>query len=147
MPTDFSSFLRGWLTVAIFGALGLLLAGLLLGLSSLIRPKRPSAEKAIPYESGVDPVGDGWSQSQIRYYIFALLFVMFDSGALAFLILFNVPFAAIGGILALPCFGLNLSVSSLVGFIALFGIAIQNGVILIERIRELQREGRPLRDG
>ena len=78
MPTDFSSFLRGWLTVAIFGALGLLLAGLLLGLSALIRPKRPSAEKAIPYESGVDPVGDGWSQSQIRYYIFALLFVMFD---------------------------------------------------------------------
>ena len=78
MPTDFSSFLRGWLTVAIFGALGLLLAGLLLGLSALLRPKRPSAEKSIPYESGVDPVGDGWSQSQIRYYIFALLFVMFD---------------------------------------------------------------------
>lgn len=78
MPSDFSSFLRGWLTVAIFGALGLLLAGLLLGLSALLRPKKPSAEKSIPYESGVDPVGDGWSQSQIRYYIFALLFVMFD---------------------------------------------------------------------
>ena len=78
MPTDFSSFLRGWLTVAIFGALGLLLAGLLLGLSALVRPKRPTPEKSIPYESGVDPVGDGWSQSQIRYYIFALLFVMFD---------------------------------------------------------------------
>ena len=78
MPTDFSSFLRGWLTVAIFGALGLLLAGLLLGLSALLRPKRPSVEKAIPYESGVDPVGTGWSQSQIRYYVFALLFVIFD---------------------------------------------------------------------
>ena len=78
MPTDFSSFLRGWLTVAIFGALGLLLAGLLLGLSALLRPKRPTVEKSIAYESGVDPVGDGWSQSQIRYYIFALLFVMFD---------------------------------------------------------------------
>lgn len=78
MSADFSSFLRGWLTVAIFGALGLLLAGLLLGLSALVRPKRPSLEKSIPYESGVDPVGDGWSQSQIRYYIFALLFVVFD---------------------------------------------------------------------
>ena len=78
MPSDFSSFLRGWLTVAIFGALGLLLAGLLLGLSALLRPKKPSAEKSIPYESGVDPIGDGWSQSQIRYYIFALLFVVFD---------------------------------------------------------------------
>ena len=79
MPTpDFSSFLRGWLTVAIFGALGLLLAGLLLGVSALIRPNRPSADKSMAYESGVDPVGDGWSQSQIRYYIFALLFVVFD---------------------------------------------------------------------
>jgi NADH-quinone oxidoreductase subunit A len=78
MPTDFSSFLRGWLTVAIFGVLGLVLAGLLLGLSALVRPRRPSPEKSIPYESGVDPVGEGWSQSQIRYYIFALLFVMFD---------------------------------------------------------------------
>ena len=42
-------------------------------------PARPAApQKYIPYESGVDPVGDGWSQSQIRYYMFALLFVMFD---------------------------------------------------------------------
>ena len=54
------------------------LAGLLLGLSGLVRPSRPNTEKFIPYESGVDPVGDGWSQSQIRYYIFALLFVVFD---------------------------------------------------------------------
>jgi NADH-quinone oxidoreductase subunit A len=78
MSADFSSFLRGWLTVAIFGALGLLLAGLLLGVSALVRPRRPSREKSLAYESGVDPVGDGWSQSQIRYYIFALLFVVFD---------------------------------------------------------------------
>ena len=39
---------------------------------------RPQPEKYIAYESGVDPVGFGWSQSQVRYYIFALLFVMFD---------------------------------------------------------------------
>jgi NADH-quinone oxidoreductase subunit A len=78
MPETFSDFLRGWLTVPLFGGLGLLLAGLLLGVSALIRPQRPSVAKAMPYESGVDPVGDGWSQSQIRYYIFALLFVIFD---------------------------------------------------------------------
>ena len=41
-------------------------------------PTRPQPEKYLNYESGVDPVGTGWSQSQIRYYIFALLFVMFD---------------------------------------------------------------------
>jgi NADH-quinone oxidoreductase subunit A len=78
MPETFSDFLRGWLTVALFGGLGLLLAGLLLGVSALVRPRRPSVAKSTPYESGVDPVGDGWSQSQIRYYIFALLFVVFD---------------------------------------------------------------------
>ena len=73
--------------------------------------------------------------------IFFLLFTAFDSGKLATLILLNVPFAAVGGILVLPLAGLALSVSALVGFIALFGISIQNGVILVERIRELRRSG------
>ena len=43
-----------------------------------MRPSRPQAGKYVSYESGVDPVGSMWSQSQVRYYIFALLFVMFD---------------------------------------------------------------------
>jgi NADH-quinone oxidoreductase subunit A len=73
-----SEFLRSYLTVAIFGVVAFALVGALLGLGSLIRPTRPQPEKYINYESGVDPVGLGWSQSQIRYYIFALLFVMFD---------------------------------------------------------------------
>lgn len=73
-----SDFLRSYLTVAIFGALGLLLVGLLVMIGYLIRPDRPQAQKYMSYESGVDPVGSLWSQSQIRYYIFALLFVMFD---------------------------------------------------------------------
>ncbi len=75
---SFSDFLRTYLTVAIFMVAAIGLIALLLGVSSLIRPVRPSAEKLTSYESGVDPVGDGWSQSQIRYYVFALLFVMFD---------------------------------------------------------------------
>ena len=73
-----SDFLRSYLTVAIFGLVGLGLVSLLLGLASIFRPTRPSVQKYMVYESGVDPVGTGWSQSQIRYYIFALLFVMFD---------------------------------------------------------------------
>jgi len=44
----------------------------------LLRPSKPTREKMLTYESGVDPVGEGWSQSQVRYYIFALLFVIFD---------------------------------------------------------------------
>lgn len=73
--------------------------------------------------------------------IFFLLFVAFDSSWIAFLILLDVPFAAVGGIFALPLAGLDLSVSALVGFMALFGIAMLNGVILVERIRELRRHG------
>src|SRR5262245_52831633 len=78
--------------------------------------------------------------------IFFLLFTAFDSGRFAMLILLNVPFAAIGGILALPIAGLTLSVSALVGFIALFGVSVQNGVLLVERIRDLRRAGTPLAD-
>ena len=74
----YSDFVRLYLTVGIFAALGLGLAAGLLGLGKLVRPTRPQSEKYLTYESGVDPVGTGWSQSQIRYYIFALMFVMFD---------------------------------------------------------------------
>ena len=73
-----SDFLRQYLTVAIFAGAAVGMVAVALGLGSLIRPTRPQAQKYISYESGVDPVGAGWSQSQIRYYIFALLFVMFD---------------------------------------------------------------------
>ena len=73
-----SDFLRQYLTVAIFAGAAVGMVAVALGLGSLVRPTRPQAQKYINYECGVDPVGAGWSQSQIRYYIFALLFVMFD---------------------------------------------------------------------
>jgi NADH-quinone oxidoreductase subunit A len=73
-----SAFLRNYLTVVIFVVAAVGLLSLFLGIGSVLRPRRPSPQKYIPYESGVDPVGEGWSQSQIRYYVFALLFVMFD---------------------------------------------------------------------
>jgi heavy metal efflux system protein len=76
--------------------------------------------------------------------IFFLLFLAFDSPRMSLLILLNVPFAAVGGILALWVAGLALSVASLVGFIALFGVAVQNGVLMVERIRELRHAGQPL---
>jgi cobalt-zinc-cadmium resistance protein CzcA len=76
--------------------------------------------------------------------IFFLLFTAFDSGKYAALILLNVPFAAVGGLLALPIAGLDLSVSAMVGFIALFGVSIQSGVLLVERVRDLRRLGKPL---
>ncbi|MFZ4434623.1 MAG: NADH-quinone oxidoreductase subunit A, partial [Microthrixaceae bacterium] len=78
MSNPLSDFLRDYLTVGIFGSLGFILVGLLLFIAWLIRPDRRQAQKYIAYESGVDPVGNMWSQTQVRYYIFALLFVMFD---------------------------------------------------------------------
>ena len=73
-----STFLRSFLTIVWFGLAAVLIAGLLLWVSSLVRPSKPNREKLLSYESGVDPIGEGWSQSQVRYYIFALLFVIFD---------------------------------------------------------------------
>jgi len=71
--------------------------------------------------------------------IFFLLFVTFNSARFAVLVLLTVPFSAAGGMMALPLAGLNISVAALVGFIALFGISIQNSVILVSRIIELRR--------
>jgi cobalt-zinc-cadmium resistance protein CzcA len=73
--------------------------------------------------------------------IFFLLFIAFDSAKFAALIVLNVPYSAAGGLMALPLAGLHLSVAALVGFVALFGVSIQNSVILVSRIRELRREG------
>jgi heavy metal efflux system protein len=75
--------------------------------------------------------------------IFFLLFLAFNSARMSLLILLDIPFAAVGGVLALWIAGLALSVASLVGFIALFGVAVQNGVLMIERIRELRGRGLP----
>jgi NADH-quinone oxidoreductase subunit A len=77
-----SGLLRAYLTVVVFGGMALLLVSLTLGLGKLLRPNRPNPGKSLTYESGVDPAGPGFGQSQIRYYIFALLFVMFDVEAL-----------------------------------------------------------------
>lgn len=73
--------------------------------------------------------------------IFVLLFWAFQSVRHAAFIVLNVPFSMIGGLVALWLTGINLSVSAAVGFIALFGIAVQNGVILISALNGLLREG------
>ncbi|HQQ94168.1 MAG TPA: CusA/CzcA family heavy metal efflux RND transporter [Bacteroidia bacterium] len=68
--------------------------------------------------------------------IFVLLFMMFNNAKDAGYVLINVPFALIGGILALHITGINFGISAGVGFIALFGICVQNGVILISEIHK-----------
>src|SRR5580704_4564243 len=73
--------------------------------------------------------------------IFALLFATFHSLRQASLILLNVPFALVGGIGALWVRGLNLNLSASVGFIALFGVAVLNGIVLVSYINSLRNRG------
>jgi NADH-quinone oxidoreductase subunit A len=83
-----SEYLRSYLTVGVFLAVSVALVAAIMGLGSLIRPTRPQPEKYVNYESGVDPAGSMWGQTQVRYYLFALLFVLFDVEAV-----FIFPFA------------------------------------------------------
>ncbi|HET9467960.1 MAG TPA: efflux RND transporter permease subunit, partial [Vicinamibacterales bacterium] len=76
--------------------------------------------------------------------IIALLYASFGNGRQALLVMLNVPFALVGGIAALWVRGLNLNLSASVGFIALFGIAVLNGVVLIAYLNQLRDEGKPL---
>ena len=71
--------------------------------------------------------------------IFALLFATFHSIKQATLILLNVPFALVGGIASLWLRGMNLNLSASVGFIALFGVAVLNGIVLVSRINSLRQ--------
>jgi cobalt-zinc-cadmium resistance protein CzcA len=71
--------------------------------------------------------------------IFAMLYFTFGSPGPAALISLNVPFAAVGGVYALALRGLPFSISAGVGFIALFGVAVLNGVVLMARVRELEK--------
>jgi NADH-quinone oxidoreductase subunit A len=61
----------------------------------LLRPHRPTAEKLLTYECGVDPVGEGWAQSHVRYYVFTYLYVIFAVDAV-FLFPWAIVFAAPG---------------------------------------------------
>jgi NADH-quinone oxidoreductase subunit A len=82
------------LAVALAGV-GFVAAGLTA--NRLLRPSRPTPQKLLTYESGVDPVGSGWAQSHVRYYVYAYLYVVFAVDAV-----YLFPWATV---FALPGFG------------------------------------------
>ncbi len=69
--------MTGYLVVVAAGALGLVLFGAAMLARRLLAPRAPTAAKRTTYESGVDPVGGGWAQTQIRYFVYAFLYVIF----------------------------------------------------------------------
>lgn len=91
-----SDFLNSYVTVGLVGLLGVVLAagGLLLG--RVVRPKITHADRSTTYESGAEPTSGNWSQSHIRYYLYALLFVVFDV-EIAFIIPWAVQVESFGG--------------------------------------------------
>lgn len=71
-------FAVNWIAILIVAGIGI---AALLGMfitSRLVAPRRPSALKDMPYECGIEPAPYRWSQIQIRYFVFAILFVIFD---------------------------------------------------------------------
>jgi cobalt-zinc-cadmium resistance protein CzcA len=113
-------------------------------LGSTIAEAQEKVRKGVKLTKGYSLTWNGEFENQVRatarlklvvpisiVLIFMWLFFMFNSSKSAGIVLMNVPFALIGGILALYITGINFSISAGVGFIALFGVCVQNGVILV----------------
>lgn len=128
-------------------------------LGSFVKEVREKVGAQIDLPSGVFLEWGGQYENQTRalgrlalvvpaviLIIFLLLFLSFGSVPQAGLVLLNVPFALVGGVAALWLRGLNLSLSASVGFIALFGIAVLNGVVLVEHINALRDKGKSIED-
>jgi NADH-quinone oxidoreductase subunit A len=90
----------GFSVILVFSVVGVAFVVICLALSWLLRPHRPNPEKLAPYECGVAPTGQGWYQANIRYYLFAIVFVLFDIET-AYLYPWAIQFRAEGGVLRL----------------------------------------------
>jgi NADH-quinone oxidoreductase subunit A len=105
-------YFGGYVLVALLALVGVGFVVTGLAANKLLRPDHPTLEKLITYESGVDPVGEGWAQTQVRYYVFAFLYVVFAVDSV-----FLFPWATI---FAAPGFGATSLVEMFIflGFLA-----------------------------
>jgi NADH-quinone oxidoreductase subunit A len=71
------AYLDDYRAVGVIILVGFALAGGMLGANRLFRPSVAAREKTVTYESGVDPIGEGWAQSNVRYFVYAFLYVIF----------------------------------------------------------------------
>lgn len=123
-------------------------------LGSWVKEAQAEIQREVPMPPGYSIVWGGQFENQqhamqrlsivvpiVLFLIFILLFFTFHSIRNAGLIMLNVPFATIGGVIALAISQQPVSVPALIGFIALFGVAVQNGVILVSYIMQAEKEG------
>ncbi|MDP4551565.1 NADH-quinone oxidoreductase subunit A [Alkalihalobacillus macyae] len=78
MGESLNVYQNSYLFVSMFLILALLLPAIALTAGRFLRPSKPSAEKQTTYESGIEPFHQSWIQYNVRYYLFGLLFVIFD---------------------------------------------------------------------
>ena len=74
-----------YVAIALMIVLATLIALIAIGLGYLFGPRRPSAEKSMPYESGMNPYGEGTRRMPVRFYLIAVLFILFDIEVMFFL--------------------------------------------------------------
>lgn len=79
---DNAGYYATYTTVLLVVLAGAAFAAVAFGANRMLRPTRPTREKLLTYESGVDPVGEGWAQAHVRYYVFAYLYVVFAVDAI-----------------------------------------------------------------
>jgi cobalt-zinc-cadmium resistance protein CzcA len=128
-------------------------------MGSLVAEAMQKIEAAVKLPEGYQMVWSGRFEDQQRalgrlyvivplvmFIIFVLLFGAFESVGDALLIMLNLPFALIGGTLALFFWSTNFNISAAVGYIAVFGVSVLNGVVLVSSIRQALDDGLPLRE-
>jgi cobalt-zinc-cadmium resistance protein CzcA len=128
-------------------------------MGSLVTEAMQKIEAAVKLPEGYQLVWSGRFEDQQRalarlsvivplvvFIIFILLFGAFQSVGDALLIMLNLPFAIIGGTLALYLWSTSFNISAAVGYIAVFGVSVLNGVVLVSSIRHAFDEGLPFRD-
>jgi NADH-quinone oxidoreductase subunit A len=108
-------YFGGYALVALLGLVGVAFVIVGLGANRLLRPWRRAPEKLLTYESGVDPVGEGWAQTQVRYYVYAFLYVVFAVDAV-----FLFPWATV---FALPGYG-GLSLAEMFVFLGFLAVGL-----------------------
>jgi len=90
-----TQYFESYGTLAALLALSIGFVAVAFGANRVLRPNRPTTGKRTTYESGMDPVGTTWGQTQVRYYVYAFLFVIFDVESV-FLFPWATVFAALG---------------------------------------------------
>ncbi|WP_370738505.1 NADH-quinone oxidoreductase subunit A [Streptomyces sp. EN27] len=72
-----SEYFQSYSVIGLLALVGVLFVAVAFGAGRLLRPIVPTPEKLLTYECGVDPVGEGWAHTQVRYYVYAFLYVIF----------------------------------------------------------------------